>query len=372
MRARWYLAVMLACWLALIVTTKNTSAQVMKTSAERGKYLAKIACAYCHSPADGPAFSGQIIERNGEKLYAPNLTSADSGLGAWTDEEVREAITTGLRPDGRQLHPVMPYLYYSHMADADVDDLIAYLRSLPPTDTSERPNSADSNVNLPPIPQRDSPIKAPSSDDTVAYGEYLVTAVLACGACHTSTEANGSPITDLALAGGPSFTGEWGTVYASNITPDKPTGIGTYTDERILLAMISGKALSENRPLYAMPWQSYSQLNGSDAQAVLDYLRSLSPIENDMPSAKLRPRYENYPNSSRQQASWQSIAFTIAVLILLSVASVYLMIRQYRRNQRVRTIDWEGHFQSVLAEAHNKRDEENTPSNTASRDQAED
>ena len=371
MRVRWSLALMLACWLALLVTEKNTSVQIMNApDAEHGKYLAEIACAFCHSPADKPAFSGQLIERGGEKFYAPNLTSSDSGLGAWTDEEVREAITRGVRLDGRQLHSMMPYLYFNRMADMDADDLIAYLRSLPPVNSPEHPNSNVADITLPPIPQRESPISAPNSENSVAYGEYLVNAVLACGSCHTATQADGLPVADLALAGGPAFTGEWGTVYASNITPDKTTGIGSFTDERILLAVISGKALSENRPLYAMPWQSYSQLSGSDAQAMLDYLRSLDAIENDVPLAKLDSGYEVYPANAKQQASWESIVLTIIVLILLGAGSIYLMMRQYRQNQRLRTIDWEGHFQSVLTEAPNEQDEEVIP-NAMPRDQAD-
>jgi len=66
-------------------------------------------------------------------VYPPNLTpDEETGLGKWSDEEVIAAFTTGMRPDGRQLAPMMPWMSYAHINADDAAALVAYLRSLPP------------------------------------------------------------------------------------------------------------------------------------------------------------------------------------------------------------------------------------------------
>ncbi|MCE5972344.1 cytochrome c [Sinirhodobacter sp. WL0062] len=112
----------------------------------RGAYLAQIMdCAGCHMPrgSDGaPMFEAGLSGGNiGFEIpgmgvfWAPNLTSGEAGLGAWTDEEISEALRHGLRPDGRALAPAMPWPAYAAMSDEDMAALIAYLRSLPPAPT---------------------------------------------------------------------------------------------------------------------------------------------------------------------------------------------------------------------------------------------
>jgi hypothetical protein len=62
-----------------------------------------------------------------------NLTpDPDVGLGKWTDDEIKTAITTGYSRNGRKLLPFMPYGLYSHAQESDLDAIVAYLRSIPP------------------------------------------------------------------------------------------------------------------------------------------------------------------------------------------------------------------------------------------------
>jgi mono/diheme cytochrome c family protein len=66
-------------------------------------------------------------------FYPPNLTpDAETGLGKWSDAEIITAFTTGVRPDGRQLAPMMPWRSYAHINADDAAALVAYLRSLQP------------------------------------------------------------------------------------------------------------------------------------------------------------------------------------------------------------------------------------------------
>jgi mono/diheme cytochrome c family protein len=111
----------------------------------RGKYLATIMdCAGCHTPMtpEGmPDFAKALQGANyGFEIpglgtfVPPNLTSDETGLGGWSDEQVIAAITRGERPDGRILAPIMPYHSYGALTPNDAKALVAYLRSVPHAD----------------------------------------------------------------------------------------------------------------------------------------------------------------------------------------------------------------------------------------------
>src|SRR5512145_1934632 len=115
----------------------------------RGRYLATIGhCLECHSPqekgafdytrlgAGGRIFNAQLVQgfpANWPGARAPNITShRTAGIGAWSDEEVKRAIAQGIARDGRRLQPPMPFSYYARLSRADLDAIVAYLRTLPP------------------------------------------------------------------------------------------------------------------------------------------------------------------------------------------------------------------------------------------------
>ena len=106
-----------------------------------GKYLASSLghCVECHSTpgANGaPDFvnhtGGGSLHFNGPwgVSYAPNITPA--ALGKYSDDDIKNAITKGVRPNGPPLMPPMAYGYYRNIAPADLDAIVAYLRSLKP------------------------------------------------------------------------------------------------------------------------------------------------------------------------------------------------------------------------------------------------
>ncbi len=120
-----------------------TVAAQAETQVERGAYLAHIMdCGGCHNtgaftpqPNLETPLSGSDIgfEVPGLGVFYPaNLTpDKETGLGSWSDDAVITAFTTGVRPDGRQLAPAMPWMSYGHITAADAAALVAYLRSLP-------------------------------------------------------------------------------------------------------------------------------------------------------------------------------------------------------------------------------------------------
>ena len=69
----------------------------------------------------------------GASSVARNITShKEKGIGAWTDAEIKAAITQGKRRDGTPLKPPMGYGMYATMTDADLSAIVAYLRTVPP------------------------------------------------------------------------------------------------------------------------------------------------------------------------------------------------------------------------------------------------
>jgi mono/diheme cytochrome c family protein len=114
-----------------------------ETPVERGKYLVTLAgCNDCHTPGfflgnpDMARYLGGSdvgFEIPGLGVFnGRNITpDKETGIGAWTDAQVATAITTGKRPDGRQLAPIMNYASFSYLAKDDVAAIVAYLRSVP-------------------------------------------------------------------------------------------------------------------------------------------------------------------------------------------------------------------------------------------------
>jgi hypothetical protein len=103
-------------------------------TAAYGAFLAK-GCMGCH----GEGLSGGRIPGAPASMPIPtNLTPHQTGIVGWTFEDFERVLNTGVRPDGRQLDPFMPYEAYSRMNDTEKRALWAYLQSLPPTAFGER------------------------------------------------------------------------------------------------------------------------------------------------------------------------------------------------------------------------------------------
>jgi mono/diheme cytochrome c family protein len=151
------------------------------------------------------------------------------------------------------------------------------------------------------------------SKDQISRGEYLVSAG-GCEDCHTPKRfgARGpEPDTARHLSGAPAaiglpaipegvlgpkgwgvlgsndmtaWAGPWGVSFAANLTPDKTTGMGNWTEASFVMAMRTGKHKGLLRDILPpMPWQSMARLNDDDLRAVFAYLRSIRPINNKVP-----------------------------------------------------------------------------------------
>ncbi|HVV93371.1 MAG TPA: cytochrome c [Hyphomicrobiales bacterium] len=114
----------------------------------------------------------------------------------------------------------------------------------------------------------------------VARGEYLARAA-DCTSCHTVPQ--GRP-----FAGGRAFTLPFGTIYAPNITADKKTGIGNWSDDDFVRALHEGVTRSGRHLYPAMPYTSYTLMSRDDILAIKAYLFSLPPVSQRNQRSRLR------------------------------------------------------------------------------------
>ena len=116
--------------------------------------------------------------------------------------------------------------------------------------------------------------------DPAARGRYLAQAA-DCEACHTTE--SGKP-----FAGGRAFVTDFGTLYSPNITSDKETGIGSWSDAQFLRAVHEGID-DEGEHLYpAFPYAAYTYLTDEDVLAIRKYLATVAPVKSTAPANELK------------------------------------------------------------------------------------
>lgn len=97
----------------------------------RGRNAAAL-CAFCHQDLQG-RFAGQTTPRPMSTQYGTNLTpDPETGIGRWTDEEIRRAVRTGVARDGRTLCNLMTRYTDGMLTDDSLNAIIAFLRSVEP------------------------------------------------------------------------------------------------------------------------------------------------------------------------------------------------------------------------------------------------
>ena len=257
----------------------------------RGQYIFSLAggCA-CHTPPKGTAHAGgREFPLPLAKLYSTNITSdKETGLGNWTDQQIRDAMVKGVRPNGERLLPIMPYEAYSGMAEEDMRALIAYLRTLKPVRKETQRlktwvpfyRRIESFLWTQFVGTTYSSVPKPPQGG-VERGRYLAEHVSLCIDCHTSRNSLGIPQPSFYLAGTkkqPPLN-----VEVPNITPDKETGIGDWSRDSIVDLLLTGTKpdLDNVQGLMAEVIEAgYKNMKREDAQAIADYLKTVRPVKN--------------------------------------------------------------------------------------------
>ena len=270
----------------------HSAAAQNKDLVARGRYLVNgpAACGNCHTQrgpdlksastnilAGGHPFVDPVFE-----AYSRNITpDKDTGIGTWTDAQIIRAIREGVTKEGDTLGPPMPFETYNRMSDDDAKAIVAYLRTVKPVHNETKQSKF--KIPLTPGP----PAKgaaAPPKTDKVAYGDYLVNAIAHCLECHTPMVG---PVQDYANqngAGGLEIELPNVTLRTRNITPDKETGIGAWTDAQIRRAITQGVAKDGRKLIPLMPYPYFKNMSASDVDAIIAYLHTLKPV-----SKKIEP-----------------------------------------------------------------------------------
>ncbi len=278
---------------------------------ERGAYLANhvAVCMDCHSTRDWTRFSGPPLNgtlgKGGEvfnedmglpgTIYSKNITPA--ALNSWTDGEIIRAIVQGVSKTNSAYFPIMPYTNYNKLTEEDLYSIVAYLRSLSPIE-NEVPESELNfplNMIVKTMPVKTyTPASEPDKNNSIEYGKYLAT-LGGCTDCHTQA-VNGEFVEGMSNAGGQIFNMPGGVLQSSNITPDKSTGIGSWSKEDFIgrfrvfdpdsTQLASVKITDYNT---VMPWSMYAQMTDDDLSAIYDYLTSQKPVNNS--TTRWKPRH---------------------------------------------------------------------------------
>lgn len=118
-------------------------------------------------------------------------------------------------------------------------------------------------------------------------GKYLISTIVACGNCHTPQGPNG-PEPGKELAGGTPFEEGFGKAFAANITQDKETGIGKWTDAQIVAAIREGKRPDGTIIGPPMPIALYRGMSDGDVKSIVAYLRTVKPVSNKVAKSEFK------------------------------------------------------------------------------------
>lgn len=266
----------------------GAGAALAQTPVQRGDYLVNtiMACGNCHTPPGptGPVMDrflagGLTFDTPGFKAMASNITpDRETGIGAWSDDEIKKALVEGVRPNGVHLAPIMAANFFKALMPSDADAIVAYLRTVKPiaarTPTPEYRMALTHDV----YPPAEKTVTPADLQDKVKRGEYLAT-IGHCMECHTPRIRGRQDFVNDLGKGGRDFPGPWGVSYSRNITPHKTKGIGDWTDAEIRRSITEGVRKDGTRLKPPMAYGYYAKMTGEDLDALVAWLRSLPPKE---------------------------------------------------------------------------------------------
>lgn len=264
---------------------------------EKGTKLASMLCRNCHYNEGTKKFTGkELIEApQFGSIYSRNITQDSvAGIGSWSDGDLVYFIRTGIRPkDGQYIPPYMPKLI--HISDEDLYSIIAFLRSNDnwvKADNTRQPESKPSFLTkflvtigaVKPFPMPKEKIPDPDTTDMVKLGKYIALYQLECFSCHSKDFAKNDYFVP---ENSPGFFGGGNTVYNQegeklhtlNITMDKNTGIGNWSEEEFIRAVKSG-IVPNGKPALRQPMMPYTNLTDKEVRAIYAYLKTVPLLNN--------------------------------------------------------------------------------------------
>ncbi len=276
-----------AWWLTAPDPLPDRALEGVAGDAERGRLVfAAAGCASCHRPegaeaSEAPVLAGGRGFASGfGTFYAPNISPSPQGIGDWTDAEVVQAVMRGVSPEGAHYYPAFPYTAYNKAEVQDVADLVAFLRTLPPSDAESRPNEVGFPFSIRRLLggwklmflSEDWVLRGDLTPEQ-ARGRYLVEALGHCSECHTPRNALGGLDRERWLGGAPNPAGE-GRI--PNITP----GGLSWSEGEIAAYLATGftPEFDVAGGLMAEVIRNTSQLPDRDRAAIAAYLKAVPAV----------------------------------------------------------------------------------------------
>ena len=260
--------------------------------ASRGQRLfAAAGCASCHVAPDTPAADAPVLS-GGQRFVtqfgtfvAPNISPSPQGVGDWSDVDLINAVMRGVSPEGQHYYPAFPWNAYNKAEVQDIADLVAYLRTLPPSAAESLPHEIPFPFNIRRsvggwkflFENRDFVVQGDLTPEQTR-GRYLVEALGHCGECHTPRNVLGGLQRESWLAGAPDPAGDG---HNPNITP-----AGLKWTEAQIVAMLQSGFTPEFDVVggeMAEVVANTSQLGDGDRSAIAAYLKIVAPVDSSAP-----------------------------------------------------------------------------------------
>jgi mono/diheme cytochrome c family protein len=276
--------------LGFVVVLAAPTATMAQASLERGRYLVDtvMTCHNCHTPMgpNGPQFDkalsgGLRFDEPAFDVIASNITpDRNTGIGDWSDAEIKASLQEGTRPAGHHLAPIMPSGFYKILTPGDLDGIVAYLRSVRPVENKVRGPVYKLPTAQQVFPGAEKSMSEFDLDDKVKRGFYLVT-IAHCMECHTPFRSSGGGLDfEKSLGkGGREFRGSWGVSTSRNITSSKASGVGNWSDAEITRAITQGVRKDGTKLKPPMGYPFYAKMTDGDVDAMIAYLRTVPPKE---------------------------------------------------------------------------------------------
>ncbi len=180
---------------------------------KRGAQLATLGdCLGCHTADNGKPFAGgRALDTPFGTIYGTNITpDPDTGIGRWSQAAFVRAMREGVDREGQHLYPAFPYDHFTHVGDADLAALYAYVMTRDPVQARAPANDLMFPMNFRPLLAvwktlyfRPGALPPDAAHDAQwNRGAYLVTGLGHCGACHTPRNRLGAEKTEEPFAGG--------------------------------------------------------------------------------------------------------------------------------------------------------------------------
>jgi mono/diheme cytochrome c family protein len=279
----------------------QTLSQLGSGDATRGKRIFYAGgCASCHArpKAEGDArlelAGGMELQTPFGTFVPPNISQdKKDGIGAWSAQDLANAMMMGVSPSGENLYPAFPYTSYARMKPSDIGDLYAFLKTLPAVAGKAAPNDLRFPFNIRRgiglwkrlYLSREPVVAFPEGTlEQVLAGRYLVEGPGHCGECHTPRDFAGGARKAEWLAGAVAAEGK-GVV--PNITSGEG-GIADWLEEDIANYLETGFTPDFDSVGGTMVdvQANMAELTQEDREAIAAYLKAIPPHPNGYPARK--------------------------------------------------------------------------------------